>query len=113
MARVALKDKHTLQLEETKLKSKMEQMMLEADLTASTAKLKILQSDEVDQEALGDGMKEYYDSHHEPETVESNVEFVLLGAISKTLFHQTILSFHRLPPIEGTNTPETPKQEFN
>ena len=59
MARAAaFKEKQTLQLEKTKLKSKMEQMDLEADLAASTAKIKVLQSDEVDQEAPGDGMQE-------------------------------------------------------
>lgn len=88
-------------------------MELEADLAASTAKIKILQSDEVDQEAPGDGMNEYYDSHHEPETMESNVEFVQLGAVPKTPLHQTILSLHRPPPTRGTNTPENKPQNKN
>ena len=114
MARAAaLKEKHTLQLEETKLKSKMEQMELEVDLVASTANIKILQSDEVDQEAPGDGMNEYYNSHHEPETMESNVDFVQLGAVPKTPLHQTILSLHRAPPTRGTNTPENKPQNKN
>lgn len=86
---------------------------MEADLAASTAKIKILQSDEVDQEAPGDGMNEYYDSHHEPETMESNVEFVQLGAVPKTPLHQTILSLHRPPPTRGTNTPENKPQNKN
>lgn len=51
MARAAaMKEKHILQLEETKLKSKVE---LEADLAASAAKIKILQMDEVEQDAPG------------------------------------------------------------
>lgn len=63
MARAAaLEEKHSLQLEEIKLKSKMEQVDLEADLAASAAKIKILEMDEVEQEATGDGMNEYYDS---------------------------------------------------
>ena len=89
----ALEEKHTLKLEETKLKPKMEQMELEADLAASTAKIKILQSDEVDQEDPGDDMNEYYDSYHEPETMESDMEFVQLGAVPKTPLHQTISTY--------------------
>lgn len=54
----------------------MEQVDLEADLAESAAKIKILEMDEVEQEATGDGVNEYYDSHHEPETMESNVEYV-------------------------------------
>lgn len=86
----------------------MEQMELEADLAASTAKIKVLQSDEVD-----DGMNEYYGSHHEPATMESNVDFVQLGAIPKTPLHQTILNLHRPPPTRGTNTPEDQNKPQN
>lgn len=51
-------------------------------------------------------MNEYYDFHHEPDTMESNVEFVQLGAIPKTPLHQTIVSFHRPPLTSKTNTSE-------
>ena len=108
MARAAaLKEKHTLQLEETKLKSKMEQMELDADLAASAAKIRILKewSDVVEQEGPGDGMNDYYDSHYEPETMESNVEFMQLGAIPKTPLHQTIMSF---PIPSSTSRPIKP-----
>ena len=80
-------------------------MELDADLAASAAKIKILQSDEVEQEPLGDGMNEYYGSHHEPETVESNVEFTQLGAIPKSPLHQTILSLPRPPPMSFPRPP--------
>ena len=110
MARAAaLKEKHSLQLEEIKLKSKMEQKDLEADLAASAAKIKILEMDE--QEVTADGMNAYYDSHQEPETMESNVDYVQLGAIPKTPLHQTILSLHR-PPLTR-ETPENKPQHKN
>ncbi|XP_013856443.1 uncharacterized protein LOC106512353 [Austrofundulus limnaeus] len=111
MARAAaLKQKHTLQMEETKLKSKMEQMELEADLAATTAKIKVIQGE--DQKALGDGMNEYYDSHYETETVESNMEFVQLGAVPKTPLQQTILSTFASPPSKD-KTSENKTQSKN
>ena len=79
----------------------MEQMELEVDLAASTAKIKVLQCVDVTQE--GDDMNAYYDSHHEPETVESSMDFAQLGVIPKTPLHQTILKLHSTAPATVTN----------
>ncbi|XP_043965633.1 uncharacterized protein LOC122827096 [Gambusia affinis] len=100
LARVAaLKEKHDLQIEEAKLKLRMEQIELQADLAASTAKIKTLQSDEVDQKpSLGDGMNEYYSSHQELDSREGKVEFMQLGVIPKTPLQQTILERCRSSP---------------
>ncbi|XP_032425050.1 uncharacterized protein LOC116723928 [Xiphophorus hellerii] len=114
LARVAaLKEKHALQMEEAKLKLKMEQIELEADLAASTAKIKTLQSDEVDQKpSLGDGMNEYYSSHQEPESIEGNVEFMQLGAIPKTPLQRTIFERCKSSP-RSLSTAENKPQNKN
>lgn len=81
-------------------------------MQATTAKIKFLQTEEVDQKALGDGMNEYYDSHYETETVESNMKFVQ-PAVPKTPLQQTILSIDIFPPLRDTNTPENKTQNNN
>ncbi|KAJ7993546.1 hypothetical protein DPEC_G00040680 [Dallia pectoralis] len=61
----ALKGKQALQLEEIKLKAKLEQMELGAEIAASTAKIKVLQNEgeDLDGVSQGDAMNDYYDEH--------------------------------------------------
>ncbi|KAJ7995660.1 hypothetical protein DPEC_G00246880 [Dallia pectoralis] len=87
----ALKGKQALQLEEIKLKAKLEQMELGAEIAASTAKIKVLQNEgeDLDGVSQGDAMNDYYDEHGQGmEATATEEEFMQVGAIPKPHFRE-------------------------
>lgn len=84
-------------------------MELEADFSASSAKIKVLQSVDVNAEIQNDGMNEYYESLQEAETLESvqlskNCKRRLMSQICQTK-HSDVLHIQ----ITGKST-KTPRE---
>ena len=114
--REALNAKHALEQQRLILESKIEQTELEADIAASDARIKVLESFDTQSE---DGMNSYLESHRPcfPQQRQSPVEFAKITTVPKTPL-QTILQHSRPARVTTTKQPgaipklpvSTPKQ---
>ncbi|CAL9704912.1 unnamed protein product [Knipowitschia caucasica] len=113
----ALQLKHSLQIEETKLKTKLEQAELAAKIAASNAKVKYLE-EESDGEK-GNAMNEYYEEQREKRDNVLEIsalsqsskmdQFLQLGAVPKTPLQRSV--FTNMDPI--MNTPSNEQHDLN
>ena len=91
----ALKDKQPLILQEAKLKTEIETLELNAEIAASAAKVKVLQTLELYSVTQEDGMNAYLEESKQrnidfmdPEV--SPIEFMNMGAVPKTPLQRTV-----------------------
>ncbi|KAK0150310.1 hypothetical protein N1851_008772 [Merluccius polli] len=105
----ALESRHALKLRELQLRIEMEKMDLETDMAAADAKLRTLQSFDMDEEELEeprDGMNAYLHDQNSKaiRIVKQDIserEFVEIATVPKTPLQRTLASRHPLPTGRG------------